>query len=434
MITFVDFLPLILAITLLFLKVPMAISFFTATFVYFGFISKIIPLTSVIQNMVSGTMSTSMVCVPLFMMVGIIMQKAGIADNLMGFCSVLVGHHRGGLAHVNVLLSTLDGGVTTSSNADCAMQCKILVPEMTKQGYPVGFSAAVTAASALIAPIVPPGANLILYAIITETSVGALFMAGYIPALILCVLEMIVVTIAAKKYNLPKAREKRATLKEIAFAFKDGFWAILIGAVLIFGLRFGLFTIMEGGTIIIVMSFIVGFFVYKTLKIKDLFPIFKDALHSTCSMMLMFTSAKAFGLYLSCAGIPKAMTDFVVRYTSSQAVFMILCCGVLFVAGMFLNGGPIITIMAPILFPIAVKLGIHPVEFGIVLIVMTSTGAMTPPVGGCMYVCMNLLHIGMPEFQKYVWPFICCFFLTVILLIVFPSISLFIPRLVYGMV
>lgn len=432
--SFIDFVPLISALFLLFMGVPMAVSFFTSAFIYFGFISKIIPLTSVIQSMVSGTMSSSMICMPLYLMVGIIMMRAGIADKLMGFCNTLVGHHRGGLAHVDILLSTLDGGVTTSSNADCAMQCKILVPEMTKQGYPIGFSAAVTAASALIAPIVPPGGNLILYAIITETAVGSLFMAGYIPALMLCALEMIVVIIAARKYNLPKAREKRASLKEIGKAFVDGFWALLIGAVLIVGLRFGLFTITEGATIIICMSFIVGFFVYKSLHKEDVFPIFKEALHSTCSIMLMLTSAKVFGLYLSCAGIPKAMADFVVKYTTSQSVFMLLCCVVLFIAGMFLNGGPIITIMAPILFPIAQRLGVNPVQFGIVMIVMTSTGAMTPPVGGCMYVCCNILHIGIPEFQKYIWPFIMCFFLVVILLIVFPGISLLIPRLVFGTV
>ena len=434
MLGFIDFLPLLIALFLLFMGVPMAVSFFTSAFIYFGFISRIIPLTSVIQSMVNGTMSTSMICLPLFMMVGTIMMRAGIADRLMDFCSTLVGHHRGGLAHVNVLLSTLDGGVTTSSNADCAMQCKILVPEMTKQGYPVGFSAAVTAASALIAPIVPPGSNLILYAIITETAVGSLFMAGYIPALILCILEMIVVAVAARKYNLPKAREKRASLKEIAIAFKEGFWAIAIALVLIVGLRFGLFTINEGATIIITMSFIVGFFVYKTLGWKDMFPLFKEALHATCSIMLMLTSAKVFGLYLSCAGIPKAMADFVIKYTTSPAIFMILCCGVLFVAGMFLNGGPIITIMTPILFPIAQKLGINPIQFGIVMIVMTSTGAMTPPVGGCMYVCCNLLHIGIPEFQKWIWPFIFCFFICVALLIIFPEISLFVPRLVFGSV
>ncbi len=430
--TFINFLPMIIALIMLFFGVPMCVSFFTSAFIYFGFISKIVPLTNVIQSMVSGTMSSSVVCLPLYMMVGVIMMRAGIADKLMEFCNTLVGHHKGGLAHVNVLLSTLDGGVTTSSNADCAMQCKILVPEMTRQGYPVGFSASVTAASALIAPIVPPGGNLILYAIITETAVGSLFMAGYIPALLLCILQMIVVGFAAKKYNLPKAREKRATLKEIGLAFVDGFWALLIGAILIVGLRFGLFTITEGATLIIVLSFLVGFFVYKTLKWKDVLLIFKESLHSTCSIMLMLTSAKVFGLYLSCAGIPKAMADFVTKYTTSQTVFMFLTCGVLFVAGMFLNGGPIITIMAPIIFPIAQRLGVDPVQFGIVMIVMTSTGAMTPPVGGCMYVCCNLLHIGIPEFQKYVWPFIFVFFLVVLVLILCPGIALFLPRLVYG--
>ena len=427
----IEYIPLILAFALMFMGMPMAVALFSSSLIYFAFISDIMPLTMVVQRMVSSTMSQSMLALPLYLLVGIIMSRAGIAERLMDFCSTLVGHRRGGLAHINVLLSTLNGGVSGSSNADAAMQCKMLVPQMTRQGYPLPFSAAVTAASGLIAGVIPPGGQMIEYAIITGTSVGAMFMAGYLPGILLCAFQMLAVAILAHKLGFPKAREKRASLREVWDAFKNSYWALLIAAVLIVGLRMGLFTVTEGATVLSFLCFVVGFFVYKTLKPKDLFPIFKEALHSTCSIMLMITSSLTFGLYLSCAGIPQALASAFLAFSTSKVVLLLVIL-ILFVAGMFLNGNAVMMIMAPMLYPIATAMGISPVFFGIFMIINTSIGAMTPPVGGVMYTCCNLLKVSLVDFQKAIWPFIVCFFLVLLLMIVAPDLFLALPRFVYG--
>lgn len=431
---FLDFLPLILAFALLFMGMPMAVALFSASFVYFAFITDIMPLTMIVQRMVSSTMTQGNLSLPLYVLVGVVMSHTGLAERLMDFCNTLVGHMRGGLAQVNVLLSMFNGGVSGSSNADAAYECKILVPEMTKQGYPLNFSAAVTAASGLIAGVIPPAGQLIQYGIITGTSIGALFMAGYVPGVLLTVFQMLVVAYMAKKYNFARGRDKRATLKEIWAAFKKGFWALAVAATLIIGLRFGLFTVTEGATVMSIMCLLVGFFAFKNLKLKDLLPMFKEAAHSSCAIMLMISSSMTFGLYLSCAGIPQAIAEFFIAMSATKTLFLLMSVILLFIVGMFLNGNAVMLIMAPILYPVAVKLGISPVFFGIFMIINTSIGAMTPPVGGVMFTVCNLLKLSIVDFQKAIWPFIACFIAVILLMILFPDFFLLIPRAVFGVV
>ena len=183
------YMPCIVAFALLFAGVPVGLALLSSAMLYFGFLTDTLPMTGVVQKMVTSTMSTSLLTIPMFLMVGTVMNHCGITDRLMRWCNSLVGHKEGGLAQLNVILSTVNGGICGSSGADAAMECKILVPQMTKMGYPIAFSAAVTAASGLIAPMIPPGNALILYATMTDTSVVRMFMAGYLPGLLMCVLQ-----------------------------------------------------------------------------------------------------------------------------------------------------------------------------------------------------------------------------------------------------
>ena len=256
-----DYLPIIIAFALMFLNVPVAFSLIAGSLYYFAFVTDTMPLTMVVQKLVSSNMSSTLLAVPLFMMIGTVMNYAGITNKLMAFCDSLVGHKVGGLGHVNVLLSTVNGGICGSGTADAAMQCKILVPEMTKRGYPLPFCAAITAASGLIAPIIPPGAGLILYGIMTETSVGKMFIAGYIPGILMCVSEMAIVAVTAHKCKLPPSREKRASLREIIRAFLDSFWAVLVIFLLVVGIRMGFFTISEGACLVIAICFMIGLYI-----------------------------------------------------------------------------------------------------------------------------------------------------------------------------
>lgn len=427
-----DFLPIILAFALMFMNVPVAISLIAGAFYYFAFVTDTMPLTMIVQKLISSNMSSTLLAVPFFMMIGVIMNYAGITKRLMGFADSLIGHKVGGLAHVNVLLSTLNGGICGSGAADAAMQSKILVPEMTKRGYPKPFSAAVTAASGLISPIIPPGAGLILYGVMTETSVGKMFVAGYIPGILMCIVEMAVVAFISHRRRFPPSREKRATFKEVMISLLDSMWSLLIMVILIVGLRMGFFTVTEGACLVILLCFLVGFLGYKELHWKDVPKIFKEAFHSTGTIMIMIIAAVLFGMYLSWAQIPQEIAAWIMTFTTSKHLFMLMAMVLLLVFGMFLDGTAMLMIMTPLLFPIATQFGIGAVHFGIVMIINASIGSLTPPLGGVMYVVCNLLNVPIPKFVKAAWPFIVVLLLLLILLMFVPEIVNFLPDLVYG--
>lgn len=233
------YIPVIVALLLMVTGVPVALSLIGVSLAYFGFMTSGYTLTTLVHALVTSSMSMSMLAAPLFIMVGTVMNYAGIAERLLNFCNLLLGHKEGGLGYVNVLLSTINGGISGSATADASLQSKILVPQMEKHGYPRPFSAAVTAASGLITPIIPPGVGLILYAVMTNSSVGKMFAAGYIPGLMLCVAMMVVVRIYAKKNHWKGNRDKRGSLLEIVNAAKHSIWAIIIPMIIIVGIRGG---------------------------------------------------------------------------------------------------------------------------------------------------------------------------------------------------
>lgn len=427
-----EFFPIIITFVLMFLNVPVAISLIAGSLYYFAFMTDTLPLTMLIQKLVSSNMSSSLLAVPLYLMVGTAMNYAGITKRLMKFCDCLVGHKVGGLAHVNVLLSTLNGGICGSASADAAVQCKILVPEMTKRGYPLPFSAAVTAASGLIAPIIPPGTALILYGVMTETSVGKMFIAGYVPGILMCVVEMAIVAVAAHRLHLAPSREKRASAKEIAVSFVESIWAIVIIIMLVVGIRMGFFTVSEGAGLVIVTCLVVGIFVYKETKISQLPAALVESFRSTGSIMLMIIAAMLFGMYLSWARIPQDITAWMVSVTSSKYVFMLMAMVLMLIMGMFLDGTALLMIMTPILFPMAQAYGIDAVHFGILMIVNCALGSLTPPFGGVMYIVCNLLKISIADFVKEGIPFLLGLLALLILMMFVPGIVTFLPNLIYG--
>lgn len=256
-------LPLILVFILLAIRIPVCMAFIGGAVFYFGFIATEMPLNMILSKMVSAGMNMNLMAIPFFITAGLLMNYTGITSRMMKFADLCVGHMWGGLAQVNVLLSTLMGGLCGSSNADAAMQCKMLVPEMEERGFNRAFSAAVTASSALISPMIPPGVMLILYASITENSVLDMFMAGYLPGILMCIVLMLAVTYVSHRDGYRPVREKRATAKEILHGLVECFWAILMIVVLIVGLRSGIVTATEGGAVLCVLCVFVGMIIYK---------------------------------------------------------------------------------------------------------------------------------------------------------------------------
>ena len=431
--TFTDMIPIFMVFILYFLGLPIVYALFGSTFFYFLFIDTTSLPWLILQKVMNSTQSFSMLAIPFFIMAGSVMNFGGISDKLMDFCECVTGHMKGGLAQVNVLLSMLMGGCSGSANADCAMQSKMLVPEMEKRGYSKAFSAAITAASSAATPVIPPGVNLIVFTLIAQASLGRTFAAGYIPGILMAISMMITVAIISHKRNYPTTRDKFPPIRVILKQALISFWGLFFPFGIILGMRFGMFTPSEGGTIAVLYSFIIGRLVYKKLSLrKHLIPILLDTISGTSSVVLIMVSANVFGQYMTWINLPKIVASAILGITENKWVFMILCNVVFLIMGMFLEGGAALMIITPLLLPVARTLGIDVYHFGLVAIVNIMIGGITPPFGSMMFTTCGITRCPITDFLKEVWPFILCLFLVLMLLTFCPVLITILPDLMYG--
>ena len=429
----IDLLPVLLVFVLYFAGLPIVYSLFGASFFYFLFIDTTTVPYMIMMKVMNSTASYSLLAIPFFVMSGSIMNYGGIADKLMDFAEVITGHMRGGLAQVNVVLSMMMGGCSGSANADCAMQSKMLVPEMEKRGYSKAFSAAITAASSAATPVIPPGVNLIVYAVIAQCSLARVFAAGYVPGIMMSVAMMIVVAIISKKRNYPTTRDKFPPIKEVLRQAFISFWGLFFPFGIILGMRFGLFTPSEGGAFSVVYCLIVGKFFYKKLSFKrDLIPILMDSVAGTSSVVLIMVAANVFGYYMTWINLPKIVATAVLNVTSNKWVFLMICNVILLIMGMFLEGGAALMIITPLLLPVAKQLGVDVIHFGLVAITNIMIGGLTPPFGSMMFTTCGITKCAIGDFLKEVWPFILCLVIVLLLITFCPTLVTFVPNLIYG--
>ena len=425
MLTFTNLIPIFLVFILYFLGMPIVYALFGSTFFYFLFINTSVQPWTILQKVINSTGSFSMLAIPFFVMSGSVMNYGGIADKMMDFCECVTGHMKGGLAQVNVLLSMLMGGCSGSANADCAMQSKMLVPEM--------FSAAITASSSAATPVIPPGVNLIVYSLIAQASLGRIFAAGYVPGILMSISMMIVVSIIARKRNYPTSRDKFPPMKEVLKQAFISFWGLFFPFGIILGMRFGLFTPAEGGAVAVLYCFVIGKFVYKRLNFRKHFiPIMLDTIAGTSSVVLIMVSASTFGQYMSYINLPKIVAGSITTLTTNKYVFLMLVNVVLLFMGMFLEGGAALMIATPLLLPVAKNLGVDVIHFGLVCIVNIMIGGITPPFGSMMFTTCGITGCKISAFIKEVWPFILCLFLVLLLITFVPRLVTIVPDLVYG--
>lgn len=422
-------LPLILVLVLLIFRIPVSMAFLSGAVFYFGFIATEMPMNIILSKMVSAGMSMNLMAIPFFITAGLLMNYTGITSRMMKFADLCVGHMWGGLAQVNVLLSTLMGGLCGSTNADAAMECKMLVPEMEKRHFNRAFSAAVTAASSLISPMIPPGVMLILYASITENSVLDMFMAGYLPGILMCIMLMVAVNYVSHRDGYKPVREKRAPAREVFHGLLECFWAVVMIITLIVGLRAGIVTATEGGAVLCILCIFVGMVVYKELRVKDLLVVAKESFASVANVFGIIISATVFGLYLTYAQIPQQITRLILNMNVGSVGFLLVVNVILLIMGMFVDSSAVLMIAVPLLYPVAMQLGIHPIHFGIVCILNLSIGGLTPPFGAVMYQCCNLCHIEMPEFLKQGKELMFALLATLLLVTFIPGISTLLPTL-----
>lgn len=423
------YLPILLLFVLYFLGIPIAYALFGAAIFYFTFFDAGMPPDLVLQKFISSTASFPLLAIPFFVMAGSVMNYSGISKRLMQMAEVLTGHLSGGLARVNVVLSLFMGGVSGSANADAAMQSKILVPQMEKQGYDRSFSAAITASSSTISPVIPPGIVMIIYALIAQVSIAELFIAGYIPGLLMAAALMVTVSIISKRRNYAPSRDSKATFLEIGRQFIDSIWSLLLPFGIILGLRFGLFTPTEAGAMAVLASLFIGAFIYGELKLNHAKAILLDTIHGTGTVVLIIVAASVFGYYLTWERIPQDLTAMLVELTENKYVLLAIVNVFLLLVGMVLEGGAALIILAPLLVPVALALGIDPVHFGIVLIVNIMIGGITPPFGSLMFTTCSVTKVPVIDFMKEVWPFILALLVVLVVITYVPGLVMLLPDL-----
>ncbi len=427
----IGFLPILIVFVLYFTGIPVAFALFAAALFYFGVIDTSSPVDLIYQKFITSAQSFPLLAIPFFVMAGSIMNYAGISDKLMNVADVLTGHMQGGLAQSNVLLSCLMGGVSGSANADAAMECKMLVPEMEKRGYSKGFSAAITAASSAVTPIIPPGIDLIIYALLAQVSVAKMFAAAYLPGFVIAACLMISVHFIAKKRGYAPTREKKATAKEIVAQCADSLWALLFPLGIVLGIRIGLFTPSEAGAFAVLYCTLVGIFVYKGLKVSHIPKIFVETINGTATVILVIVAANIFGYYMSWERIPTMLTTLLLGITTNKWLMLLMINLLLLVMGMFLEGGAALIIVAPLLIPVVKTLGVDPIHFGAMCIVNIMIGGLTPPFGSMMFTCMSITGCKLNEFVKECFPFIIAEIIGLLLVTFIPAISMCIPNLIF---
>ena len=423
--------PVLCIVILMLCNVPVWIAMFAGVLPYFMWLNNFgFAAGTVIQRLVATMETTSYLAIPYFVTAGAIMNYSGISKRLLDFADALIGHMTGGLGHVNVLLSVFMGGISGSAAADAAMECKMLVPEMERKGYSKEFSAAVTLASSLITPIIPPGMGLIVYAMLAEVSVGRMFAAGYLPGFLTAILMMILVYVISKKHGYKGSRDKMAPLKEILKLALDGFWALIIPFGLLMALRSGVFSANEAGAFCAVYALIIGAFVYKELKLEHVWPILKESFLGTATVMITICGAMAMSYWLNVERIPNLLAQVIVQSGLSATGYILLVVVMLLIFGMFMTSG--ITILAPLLVPIASALHIDLIHFGMVMVFTLGIGNMSPPFGIVLYQVSSLLEIKLERLIKASFPFLVLMVLCAILYALVPWFSTFLPTILYG--
>lgn len=426
-----QYIPVILLFMLFAINVPVAFAIAISSLTYF-FVTEGLPITIFVQKIVSATHSFPLLAVPFFITAGTIMNYGGITRRLMALADALTGHMAGGLAQVNVVLSTLMGGLSGSANADAAMQSKILVPEMIKRNYDEDFSAVVTACSSVIAPIIPPGIGLILYGFLADQSVGRLFIAGIVPGVMMCFALMFVVNKISVKRNYVSSRNRKASREELWLALRDSLWAMVIPVGIIGGIRFGVFTPTEAGAMTVMYALLVGFLAYKDLKVKHIPMILLESILSTSVVMLIICAAGAFSFYMAWERIPMQATEAIMSITQNPWILLLMINVLLIIVGMFVEGSAALILLTPLLAPIVEKAGVDLVHFGMVIVLNLTIAGVTPPLGTLMYATCSIIGVPVHKFSKEVIPFLLALFLVLFLITYIPDLVLFLPNLIMG--
>ncbi|MDD3334171.1 MAG: TRAP transporter large permease [Eubacteriales bacterium] len=385
-------------------------------------------LTTFCAKMVDGIFSFSLMAVPFFITMGVLMGTGGISEKLIALANSLVGWMRGGMAMVNIVASYFFGGISGSASADTASLGSILIPMMVDQGYDADFSTAVTITSSCEGLLVPPSHNMVIYATTAGgISVGSLFLAGYLPGALLALSLMVGSYIISVKRHYPKGEPFH--LGNFFKQLGKSFWALAAVLIVVFGVVGGVFTPTESAAIAVIYSLIVSVFVYKGLNWKGVWKALGSCVDTLSIVLILIATSAAFGYCLTTLHVPDLAAEFITGVSSNPIVLALLLNLILLVLGCIMDMAPIILIATPILLPVAVSIGIDPIQFGIMIVLNCGIGLLTPPVGAVLFIGSAVAKTPMEKVVKATLPFYLCMLITLLLITFIPEISMWLPNL-----
>ena len=409
----------------LLLRVPIAFSLGLACLLYLVFAD--ISLVVLPMKMYSGIDVFVLLSIPGFILAGNLMNHGGLTEKIISFCNHLLGHIRGGLSLANIGASMLFAGISGTAVSDTASIGSVMIPAMKKEGYGLGFSAAVTAVSSTVGPIIPPSVPMIIAATLSGLSVGKLFLAGAIPGLMLGMGLMGMALYLSYKRNYPKLA--RSSFQQVFKGFIDTFWALLMTFIILFGIIGGIFTPTEASVIAVLYALIIGSVVYKKLSFRNLGSIILDSMKTSASLMVLVGFANLFGWILITERLPQWLSSEILSFSQNKYLVLLLINLVLLFFGTFMETIAALLILFPILLKVALSVGVDPIHFAVIAVLNLVIGLTTPPVGVCLFVASSIGKISIGEISKASLPFLLVSFLVLILVTLFPQLSLFLPSL-----
>ncbi|WP_078382055.1 TRAP transporter large permease [Sutcliffiella halmapala] len=410
---------------LIFLGVPVAFSLGLSSLIYLIFAD--IPLAIIPQKMFTGLNSFVLLCIPGFILAGNLMNAGGITDRIIAFANSILGRIRGGLGLANVGASMGFAGISGTALADTASIGGILIPAMKKEGYGAGFSAAVTASSSVVGPIIPPSLPMIIVGTLASLSIGDLFLAGAVPGILIGLGLMIPTYLISVKRNYPKGEKK--SLKEVWKSFTGAFWALLMTLIILYGILGGYFTPTEASIVAVIYALIVGIFICKELPIRKIPAIMVQTMSSTASIMLLVGFANLFGWILVSERIPQMVADLILGISTNSVIVILLIILLVLFVGTFMETIAGLVILFPVLLPVASTIGMDPIQFGVTMVLAMVIGLVTPPVGVCLFVASQIGRVSMGKVTLELIPFIGVMLIVLLLVAFVPQITLFLPSL-----